>query len=815
MTPSERTTHAREVFRALLRNTEALFLVVDAEGIVTLFDGAPATLVVVDPAAVVGRSIDDVLATQPDGVSHMHRALAGEQCRAVIELAGRTFEAWFAPLVGADGRIEGAVAGATDITQRLIDAEALRTGAVRMQALVRNATDVISILNADGTVRWSSPSGTRLFGYEEGSFGGVNIFALIHPEDAPSVAEAFSDALSRPGPTATVQYRLAHAQGGWRWAETTATNLLHDPAIQGVVTSTRDVTDRRRARDLLGVQSTILESIAQGEPLPATLAELARLAQANDPDVGCAVVLLDHRLMRVGASLGMSDDWLAAVEGAEADWSTLGGAFPIRSARTGRTLGAVVRVEPGAQDIDSGALAITDLAVHLAAIAIERDESMHRLTHAAVHDPLTGLTNRAGLIERLEAAAPGDLRVAVLFCDLDRFKLINDSLGHHVGDQVLGEVAARISTCLRERDLVARFGGDEFVLVLDGADRATAESVAQRVLESLSAPLRVGDLQLGISASIGICMSDSSLDANDLLRHADSAMYRAKKRGLGTYFVYESTEMGEHVRDRLETESDLRVALARGELVMHLQPTFTVGANPVPRFVEALVRWQHPTRGLLHPVEFLDVAEESGLIVTLGRAVLHQSCAAVAAVRAESRTAAAVVPGLSVNVSAAQLHGTDLVDEVRAALASSGLRADQLVIEVTESTLAVEDAETVVVLERLRAMGVQVAIDDFGTGYSSLARLRDLPVDIIKIDQAFIARLGTGAEHRHIVQAIVSLAHALNLQVVAEGVETVAQLAELQVVGCDMVQGHLLAPAVPPSELLAWLLGTPRATTVP
>jgi diguanylate cyclase (GGDEF)-like protein/PAS domain S-box-containing protein len=810
MTPSERSTHAREVFRALLRHTEALFLVVDADGVVTLFDGAPATLVVVDPAAVVGRNIEDVLATQPDGVAHMRRALAGEQCSAVIELAGRTFEAWFAPMVGADGRIEGAVAGATDITRRLADAEALRTGAVRMQALVRNASDVISILNADGTVRWSSPAATRLFGYEEGSFGGVNVFALIHPEDVPAVAEVFSDALSRPGPTATVQYRLAHAKGGWRWAETTATNLLGDPAILGIVTSTRDITDRRRARDLLDVQSSILESIAQGEPLPATLAELARLVQANDPDVRSAVLLLEDRHLRVGASLGMSEEWLASVEGAEADWSSLRG-FPIRSARTGRTLGAVVRLEPGERTIDSGALAITDLAVHLAAIAIERDESTHRLTHAAVHDPLTGLTNRSGLLDRLESAS-GDPQLAVLFCDLDRFKLINDSLGHHVGDQVLGEVAARISTCLRERDLVARFGGDEFVLVLDGADRPTAESVAGRVLESLGEPLGVGDLQLGISASIGICMSDPSLDANDLLRHADSAMYRAKKRGLGTYFVYESTEMGEAVRDRLETESDLRLALARGELVMHLQPTFTVGANPAPRFVEALVRWQHPTRGLLQPADFLDVAEESGLIVTLGRMVLHQSCAAVAAVRAESRTAAAVVRGVSVNVSAAQLRGTDLVDEVRAALAGSGLAPDQLVIEVTESTLAVEDAETVDVLERVRALGVRVAIDDFGTGYSSLARLRDLPVDIIKIDQAFIARLGTGVEHRHIVQAIVSLAHALRLEVVAEGVETLAQLAELQVVGCDMVQGHLLAPAVPPAELLAWLLGTPRGS---
>jgi diguanylate cyclase (GGDEF)-like protein len=461
--------------------------------------------------------------------------------------------------------------------------------------------------------------------------------------------------------------------------------------------------------------------------------------------------------------------------------------------------------------VSAAARAVTDLAVHLAAIAIERDESLHRLTHAAGHDPLTGLTNRAGLLARLDEALPAGRQVAVLFCDLDRFKLINDSLGHHVGDQVLGEVARRITSCLREGDLVARFGGDEFVLVLEDTDRPTAEAVATRVLESLAEPLRVADLQLGISASIGICLSSRNLDVNDVLRHADTAMYRAKKRGLGTYVVYESTEMGEHVRDRLETESDLRRALEQGELVMHLQPTFTTGPNPVPRFVEALVRWNHPTRGLLLPAQFLDVAEESGLIVTLGRAVLHQSCAAVAAVRAESRAAAAVVPAVSVNVSAAQLRGTDLVDEVAQALARSGLLPSQLILEVTESTLATEDVDTVDVLARLRATGVQVAIDDFGTGYSSLARLRDLPVDIIKIDQAFTQALGTGVEHRHIVQAIVSLAHALGMLVVAEGVETRVQLQELQAVECDMVQGHLLAPAGAPAELLAWLLGDPRA----
>jgi EAL domain-containing protein (putative c-di-GMP-specific phosphodiesterase class I) len=247
---------------------------------------------------------------------------------------------------------------------------------------------------------------------------------------------------------------------------------------------------------------------------------------------------------------------------------------------------------------------------------------------------------------------------------------------------------------------------------------------------------------------------------------------------------------------------------------MHLQPTFTAGPNPVPRFVEALVRWNHPTRGLLLPAQFLDVAEESGLIISLGRAVLHQSCAAVAAVRAESQAAAAVVPAVSVNVSAAQLRGTDLVDEVALALARSGLHPGQLIIEVTESTLATEDVDTVDVLARLRATGVKVAIDDFGTGYSSLARLRDLPVDIIKIDQAFTRALGTGDQHRHIVQAIVSLAHALGLLVVAEGVETTVQLAELQAVACDMVQGHLLAPAVAPADLLAWLLGDPRAAAV-
>lgn len=428
MTESERRTHAREVFGALMRNTQALFLVVDADGIVTLFDGAPAALVVVDPAAIIGRSIDDVLNTQPDGVAKMRQALAGGSSSAVLELGGRTFEAWFAPLVGADGSIEGAVAGATDITQRLEDAEALRTIAVRMEALVRNSTDIVTILNADGTVRWTSPSSTRLLGYEPGSFRGVNVFALMHPDDAPAMAESFSEALRTPGPTPTVQCRMAHARGGWRWMESTATNLLHDPAIRGIVSTTRDITDRRRARELLSVQSTILESIAQGEPLATTLGALTRLVQADDPEVSCAIVLMEHRRTKIGASIGMSDDWLARADGHDADPALIGDATVIRSARTGRVLGAIVRKQPDDHPADPGAKEVVDLAVHLAAIAIERDESLHRLAHAAAHDPLTGLTNRGGLVERLDTGN----QVAVLFCDLDRFKLINRSEEHHV-----------------------------------------------------------------------------------------------------------------------------------------------------------------------------------------------------------------------------------------------------------------------------------------------------------------------------------------------------------------------------------------------
>jgi diguanylate cyclase (GGDEF)-like protein/PAS domain S-box-containing protein len=794
-----------QLLRAMLHNTAALFMAVDQDGLITLFEGGKVHEVASDPGRVVGQPYLDVLRTRPDIAGHLEQALAGQGATAHIGIGDRVFEIWFAPVLGADG-VEGAIAGGSDVTDQLRDSRALRTTAARMRALVENATDVITILNADGTVRWSSPSADRVFGYPAGSFAGVNVFALMHPEDAPAVAEAFSDALTRPGPTRTVQFRLAHGNGGWRWAESTATNLLDDPAIRGIVTATRDVTERQRSRELLAVQSRILEWIARGELLETTLAEITRMVQADDPTIGCGIVLLEAGLpARVAASVGLPGDWEATVASVARDWSVLGEVSSI-TARSGRRLGVLVRSRRSPRTD-----AVIDLAVYLAEIAIERDASTHQLTHAAAHDPLTGLLNRAGLVARLASALQDQRRVAVLFLDLDRFKLINDSLGHHVGDQVLGEVAERITGCMREGDLVARFGGDEFVLVLEGADRALAEAVASRVLESLSRPLRLGDLEVGVSASLGICLSDAALDANDLLRHADTAMYGAKKRGLGVYVVYESIEMGEQVRDRLETESDLRRALDNGELVMYLQPTFSLGPQTVPRFVEALVRWRHPTRGLLEPHHFLEIAEDSGLIVALGRVVLHQSCATVAALRAESNAAAAVLPAVAVNVAAAQLWGSDLYDEVRSALATSGLRADQLVLEVTESTLAQEDADSVELLTRIRALGVRIAIDDFGTGYSSLGRLRDLPVDIIKIDRAFTAPLGTGIEHRHVVEAIVTLAHALGRQVVAEGVETTIQLAELHTVGCDMAQGHLLAPAVPPGDVLAWLLGDPRA----
>ncbi len=422
----------------------------------------------------------------------------------------------------------------------------------------------------------------------------------------------------------------------------------------------------------------------------------------------------------------------------------------------------------------------------------ELSRRQDELSFMATHDPLTGLPNRTLIIDRAEQmlvrARRNQWPVAALFVDLDNFKSINDTLGHDAGDELLCAVCARLRGVLRDIDAFGRLGGDEFAIVAEGMSLdAGPELIAQRLLEALSRPfeLQRAESRLAITASIGIAAGDRNC-AEDLLRDADIAMYRAKWAGKNRYIVFE-TGMQDAIQSRMEMEMDLRMAFERDEFALVYQPTFDL-RRMVPTGMEALLRWHSPTRGLVGPETFVSLLEETGLIVQVGDWVLAEACRQGAAWRAAGHELA-----IAVNVSARQLDSDHLIASVAGTLADSGLPAGALTLEITETALMRNAEETAARLARLKELGVRIAIDDFGTGYSSLAYLQRFPVDALKIDRSFVSGMDSDAEGETLVRTLVSLGKSLQIETVAEGIERSDELSVLREESCDSGQGFLFA----------------------
>ena len=461
---------------------------------------------------------------------------------------------------------------------------------------------------------------------------------------------------------------------------------------------------------------------------------------------------------------------------------------------------------------------LLSLAEH-ASLALNHARAVEEAVHEALHDSLTGLANRSLFLDRMRhalARAERDTEpVGVLFCDLDGFKTVNDSLGHRTGDRLLVMVAERLAECLRPGDTIARLGGDEFAVLLEELrEPGDAARAAQRLLDALASPFELRDREFYVSASIGIAAGHG--DAETLLRDADLAMYRAKSRGKGRYAVYEPG-MHTAIVERLELEVDLKRALEREELAVVYQPIFSLVSGSVTG-VEALVRWHHPTRGIVMPESFVPLAEESGLIGELGRWVLRKACHQGALWRAKYPGHPGL--GIGVNISGAQLREPGLVREVSDALAESQLDATGLTLEITETALMESFEGALEEVDALKALGVDLAIDDFGTGYSSLRYLRRLPLDVMKIEKSFVDGIGRPDEEPDLLRAIVDLANIFGLRVVAEGIERPEQRERLIELGCELGQGHLLSEPLDSATADALLfrvglLGGPAAGASP
>jgi diguanylate cyclase (GGDEF)-like protein len=548
--------------------------------------------------------------------------------------------------------------------------------------------------------------------------------------------------------------------------------------------------------------STVLDNMSQGVLLFDAEARLVFCNQRYidmyglSPDVvvpGCALrELLEHR-KAVGAFSGDPEAYMAELREQIALGETASG---VAKAADGRVF-SIVR-----SPIAGGGWIATHEDI------TDRQRAEERIVHMARHDALTDLPNRTMLRERLEYELKRVKRgecVAMLCLDLDHFKAVNDTLGHPVGDELLKVVAERLRGCTRGHDTIARLGGDEFAIIMTSMnDPSDAVALAKRIRDSITRPYHIDGHQILADISIGISVAPiDAVEPDLLIKNADMALYGAKADGRGTYRFFEP-EMDARMKARRELDMDLRRALVNGEFELYYQPLVNLQNNEITAF-EALLRWNHPTRGLISPADFIPIAEETGLIIPLGEWVVRRACMETAGWPNDVKVA--------VNLSPAQLKSRNLTEVVVDALDSAGMSPRRLQLEITESVLMQNTFNTLATLEKLRALGVQIALDDFGTGYSSLSYLRSFPFDKIKIDRSFIQDLSNGTEPLAIVHAVAGLAKSLNMISTAEGVETQQQLDTLQSVGCMEMQGYLFSRARPPSEIVRMFLqGDVRAT---
>jgi diguanylate cyclase (GGDEF)-like protein/PAS domain S-box-containing protein len=655
----------------------------------------------------------------------------------------------------------------------------------RLRALVRNAPIIHFAIDAQGLVSVSEGRGLEAMGVAPGEVVGRSIFELYAAKEW--VVDSVRRALA--GEAVSV---VGQARGRWYSVQYVP---LPGPA-GGAIGFAVDVTAQKEAEERLreseerfrSLSEASFEAIAihdQGRILVANRA-MADLFGYDDP-----AELVGRNALEMTAPESRSVVVQHIREGYEEPYEATG-LRKDRSTFAGELHAKTIRF----QDRDVRVTAIRDIT--------ERKLAEAQLRHAALHDPLTGLPNRALFLDRLghvlAQSREGEALFGVLLLDIDRFKTVNDSLGHFVGDRLLSSIAMRLLGALRASDTLARFGGDEFTILLeDLEDASEVVKVAERVQEVLASPLRVDSYEIVTSASIGIVVApvSSYAHAERVLRDADTAMYRAKAEGRARYQLFDEA-MHTRVSGLLQLESDLRHAASRDELHLYYQPIVRLSDRKTVA-LEALMRWQHPRQGLLLPDAFLGLAEETGLIVSLGPWTVREACRAVATLR--TALGRPRPPLVAVNLSARQLFHHDFAGRVRGILAEADVHGALLQMEVTEGVL-IEDADAAVaLLLELRDMGVSLSIDDFGTGYSSLSQLHRLPVGILKLDRSFVQAM-SGAGSRELVRTIVALGHNLGMQVTAEGIETEAQLVDLAAMGCDYGQGYLFAAAVPLDEVI-------------
>ncbi|HUQ49944.1 MAG TPA: EAL domain-containing protein [Terriglobales bacterium] len=684
----------------------------------------------------------------------------------------------------------------------------------KFRSLIENASDIITILGNDGTIQYESPSIEKVLGYTAAELLGRSSWEFIHPDDLLVVHAAFNQVLSNQRRAVGFEFRYLHKNGEWRRLELTGTNLLEDEDVEGIVVNSRDVTDRKNAEESLRVSEERYALAMRG---------------ANDGlwdwDLGDNELFLSSRWKEM---LGYEDweisanpeEWFERIHSEDRG----GVQHSIETHLRGDTGHFQAEYRICRKDgeylyVLCRGLAVRDANGHAYRMAgsqsdiTARKEAERRLQHDALHDALTGLPNRTLLLDRLgvcmaRAGRRNDYIFAILFLDLDRFKLVNDSLGHSAGDHVLMEVTRILQGCVRPQDTISRFGGDEFVILLDGLeDISSATRAAQRMQDAIARPFSYSSQEMFTTCSAGIAISNPDYQKpEEMVRDADAAMYRAKANGKARYEVFDKS-MHSRMLSQLRLETDLRHAVQRKEIEVWYQPIVSVTSRK-PEGFEALARWRHPKRGVVPPSAFIPIAEETGLVAEIGAYVLEQACRQIKQWQELTGDESLTV---AVNLSPRQFMQHDLLQQVKGVLLETGLAAHCLKLEITESAVMRDPEAAGHILRKLRDVGVKVCLDDFGTGYSSLSYLLRFPIDTLKIDRSFVTGMDLEAERFEIVSTIVKLANNLNMSVVAEGVETEPQLQRLRGLHCESAQGYLFSKPVKASEAAELLKGAMAA----
>ncbi|HXY45151.1 MAG TPA: EAL domain-containing protein [Acidimicrobiales bacterium] len=846
---------------AVSRSGPILLFACDADATIVHMDGGLLTQFQRLSDSIMGKNFLSVFREYPHVTELAKRALAGEQIRrAQFTLGSFNLETWASPLRDRDGALAGFAGIVVDASARVAAEAAVLESVRRQSALVEHASDVIIVMTPDGRVHYVNPAARRVLGYPWRSGDVLDVLSLIHPEDRDRCRAEIRQAIKRPGAQEPVEFRLRHANGGYRLIQSIGNNLLDDPAVGGFVVTLRDVTEESFASERFRL-------IAERQ---AALADLGRWALVGleyaDLVSDAVTVLAEHSgadFVRVFDALPDADFIaLSASHGEDIGGGELLSADPTSSPAsyalmTGQTVlcgdllqeerfdvpdlwtranaASLVVVPIPGSDMPVGVLEVgsrtcgafaeedvnfVEAVANVLAAATARHRAEMAIRRQALQDPLTGLPNRLVLADHDVAshAATGYLPTmsgaerTVFVLDIDGFKEINDTFGHAIGDLVLLEASRRLRAIGDPVELVARLGGDEFALVVHGAqhaeDRLSArieeDRLANQILSVLGDALDAEGVRLHLRGTIGIASADlgqddKPLEVPDLLRRAEAAMYQAKTEHQRVRRYSDDLERSS--RSRLVLASEMAEAIDQGQLRLDFQPIVRCADGGVTG-VEALVRWQHPSRELLLPDVFVPLAEQTGIIWELTGWVLQRALAECAFWHRKGY----LIP-VSVNLSASTVHDPLLLDVVMSAAANVDLPPGAIQLEITESAVMRDPAGAVRSLEALTSRGVRFALDDFGTGYSSLGYLQRLPVASVKVDKSFVIPLAKGNDDvsRAIVRAVVELGHSMDLDVIAEGVDSAAARSVATALGCDAMQGFFIASPQEPQALQSWL----------